>query len=199
MPEVDRDPFGRGVAHQRLDLGQPFARLRRAAGGTRGLGEVADGHARDLQVVSRVARVEQPLGEPERLGMTTVRQRGNDRPGLGERDEVIGAERQRELLGTPRRALRLRRVAADGLDHRDRRLGGGEPDRLAELARQPAGLLRGRDRDAPVGQTNGQDGLRREQTGQGTEASFRPRAVDRGHAERQAVVEGPDDQPRRPR
>ena len=159
----------------------------------RGLCEVADGHAGEMQMVGRIARVEQPLGEPERLGMATVRQRRQDRPRLGERDEVGGAERQRDLLGAGGRALRRRRVAAEGRDHRDRRLGGGEPDRLAELGRQPAGLLGGGDRDVPVGQANGQDRLRRQQAGQGTEAPFCPGAVDRGGAERQAVVEGAGD------
>ena len=86
-----------------------------------------------MQVVGRIARVEQPLGDPERVGVATVRQRRQDRPGLGERDDVGGAERQRDLLGAGGRALGRRRVAADGRDHRDRRFGGGEPDRLVEL------------------------------------------------------------------
>ena len=70
MAEVDRDPFGRGVAHQRLDLGQPLARRRRAAGERRGLGEVADGHAGELQVVGRIA-----------AGRTAARRAGAPRHG----------------------------------------------------------------------------------------------------------------------
>ena len=94
------------------------------------------------------------------------------------------------LLGAGRRTLRRRRVAAERGDHRDRRLGSGEPDRLAELGRQPAGLLRGGDRDVPVGQANRQDRLRRQQARQATEAPLRPGAVDRDCTEPQAVVKG---------
>ena len=90
-----------------------------------------------------------------------------------------GAERQRDLLGTDGRALRRRQVVTEGRDHRDRGLGGGEPDGLVEFGRQPTGLLSRGDRDVPIGQANGQDRLQREQAGQRTEASFCARIVDR--------------------
>jgi hypothetical protein len=100
VAKVDRDPLGREVPNHRLDLVQPLAARLQAARVRRRLGQVADGHTGEMQMVGRVAGVEQPRGEVERLGMAALRQRRQDRAGLSKGDDVGGTERQRELLST---------------------------------------------------------------------------------------------------
>ena len=75
MAKVDRDPLGGGAAHHRVDLGQPLARRLRPVGVRRGLCEVADPHAREVQVVGRIVRIEEPVSEPERLGILAAGER----------------------------------------------------------------------------------------------------------------------------
>ena len=191
MAERDREPLGRGVAHQRLDLGEPLARRLRAVGVHRGLGEVADRHAGEMQMVSRIARVEQPLGEPRapRHGDRAPAPRASAPTGRARRDG------SRRAAARSASARAVARSVASG-SPRSAPIIATAVSAVASQIGWPSSVASRRASSA-AGIATSQSGRRTariacvaSRRGRAPEAPFCPGAVDRGGAERQAVVEG---------
>ena len=99
---------------------------------------------------------------------------------LSEGDGDLAAGGQAELLGALGAALGGIGVASHAGDHGEDGLASRDPERPAELGREPPCLLAGGNGDVPLAEERGDDPVENEHPGQVAEASLPARAVGGG-------------------
>jgi hypothetical protein len=190
VAQVQFDPDCRSRTDGGLHLRQQLSPLGDAVGVEGGLREVGDEPASHDPVVRRIGRVEQPPGGRVCILVPARSQRAEHAAELSEGDGDLAAGGQAQLLGAGGAALGGVGVASHAGDEGEDGLASRDPERSAELGREPPRLLAGGNCDVP------RRGERASWAGGPTVPPFAPRR--RRTRVTNGDVKGADDERRRP-